>query len=262
MTSDPLLLRILGTSFLVPAEHAIAFDDLRRLWAPFNSPESSGGPAVSRHPLVVGDQSGGDLLAEPERLRILTAELNRGALERYTGFAAHAGVVAFGSRVIAMPAVSGTGKTTMAAACIAAGATYVSDEALCVRYADGQVEPYPKPLALSRWSAAAVGFDAGTDTGAEVLATAGDLGGDAASSALALTDVIRLERAPSGAAPDLRPLHRAEAVPLLLSMSFNHYRRSAESFTLVTALAQTCRTWTLSYADPMAAAATLAARLR
>lgn len=59
----------------------------------------------------------------------------------------HAGVVAYGGHAMVIPGLSFSGKTTLVAALIRAGATYYSDE-----YAPldehGRVHPYPKPLSL------------------------------------------------------------------------------------------------------------------
>jgi hypothetical protein len=67
----------------------------------------------------------------------------------------HAGVVAHRDRAIVLPGRTLTGKTTLVAALVAAGAEYGSDE-FAVLSADGLVHPYPKPLSLRRgprWSA-------------------------------------------------------------------------------------------------------------
>lgn len=258
MSSAALRLAVLGTTFSVAGADEGWLAVVRRLWQPFVEPAP---PSSTTEVLVdVAVQDADDPNSPAERLRLVTAEVNRLALERYAEFAAHSAVVAFGDRVVAMPAVSGAGKTTMAAACVAAGAQYLSDEALCVRYSDQLVDAYPKPLALSRWSADAVGLAGGVSAGDEVLATAADLGGAVAASGRALTDVILLRRAPASAAA-LAPMHRADAVPLLLEMSFNHYRRSEESFALVTSLATASQVWSLEYDDPAAAAALLSNRL-
>jgi hypothetical protein len=59
----------------------------------------------------------------------------------------HAGVVAFDGRAIVMPGPSFSGKTTLVAECVRAGATYYSDE-LAVLDRHGLVHPYPKPLSI------------------------------------------------------------------------------------------------------------------
>jgi hypothetical protein len=64
----------------------------------------------------------------------------------------HAGVVARDGRAILIPGPSFSGKTTLVAALIAAGAVYYSDE-YAVLDADGLVHPYPKPLSIREESA-------------------------------------------------------------------------------------------------------------
>ena len=57
----------------------------------------------------------------------------------------HAGVVAQYGRRALLPGSSFTGKTTLVAALVRAGATYYSDEYAALD-SDGLVHPYPKPL--------------------------------------------------------------------------------------------------------------------
>jgi hypothetical protein len=59
----------------------------------------------------------------------------------------HAGVVAWNDRAIVIPGRSMSGKTTLVAALVRAGATYYSDE-YAVFDASGRVYPYAKPLSL------------------------------------------------------------------------------------------------------------------
>lgn len=59
----------------------------------------------------------------------------------------HAGAVAYRGRAIVIPGRSFSGKTTLVAQLIAAGATYYSDE-YAVLDEGGLVHPFPKPLSL------------------------------------------------------------------------------------------------------------------
>jgi hypothetical protein len=59
----------------------------------------------------------------------------------------HAAVVAARGRAIVIPGPSFSGKTTLAAALLAAGCTYYSDEFAALD-PDGLVHPYPKPLSI------------------------------------------------------------------------------------------------------------------
>lgn len=59
----------------------------------------------------------------------------------------HAGVVGWKGRALVFPGRSFSGKTTLTAELLRAGATYYSDE-YAVLDAEGRVHPYPKPLAV------------------------------------------------------------------------------------------------------------------
>jgi hypothetical protein len=59
----------------------------------------------------------------------------------------HAGVVAHEGRAIVIPGASFSGKTTLVAALLRAGAVYYSDE-YAVLDDQGMVHPYPKPLSI------------------------------------------------------------------------------------------------------------------
>ena len=67
----------------------------------------------------------------------------------------HAGVVAWGKRAIVIPGRTHSGKTSLVAALVRAGATYYSDE-FAVLDARGRVHPFPRPLSI-RGDANAVG---------------------------------------------------------------------------------------------------------
>lgn len=59
----------------------------------------------------------------------------------------HAGVVGWGGRAVVIPGRTHSGKSTLVAALLRAGATYYSDE-FAVLDARGRVHPYPEPLSL------------------------------------------------------------------------------------------------------------------
>ncbi len=175
----------------------------------------------------------------------------------------HSGVVAAGERVVAFPAESGKGKSTITAACLAAGFDYVSDEALCIEFASGRVIPYPKQVTLSEHSRSLL------DVSTPGVYLEGDhpeagfrpeeLGATTAKGDLRLGDIVQLVR--YDGPPRLRPLPASEGVGMLLRMSFNHYKRPRETFDLVTDLARQSRAWELEYDHPGPAAALLWDRL-
>lgn len=193
----------------------------------------------------------------------LLQELNREALDGFSGFAVHAGVVARGGRAVAFPASSGHGKSTMVAACLAEGFDYVSDEALCVGFDSQAVVPYAKPVQLSSTARGVLGLTVdATELGppdGEVSLTPADLGARVASPPLALGHVVRLERRPG---PDvLSEVPSTHACGWLLRFSFNHHKQPHASFDLAAVLARQSTAWLLQYEHAPSAALLLAERL-
>ena len=175
------------------------------------------------------------------------ASLNFAAVDQCEHFAVHGGVAARKGRTIAIPAESGHGKTTLTGALVRAGFDYLSDEAL-VFEDDGTIIPYPKPFALSRWSADLLGV---TVQGEETLATAEDLGGKVGQGGK-LTDLILSEYGHDK--PTLEPLPKSQAVAALIHYSFNHYKDPARAFRIATEVARDINVWRLEYDDPIEAA--------
>lgn len=174
----------------------------------------------------------------------LVAVINQRAVDSLADFAVHAAVLAGPQRIVAFPAVSGGGKTTLAAAGVLGGLSYLSDEAL-VLDDEGRVIPYPKPMALSAWSCEALDLKA---AGVETLFTAGDLGGSARTDEGTLTDLV-IARYGAGKLT-LEPLPSSHAVVELIGKSFNHYKNPERAFRLATQTAQRTRVWRLDYDDP------------
>lgn len=171
--------------------------------------------------------------------------INQAAIGEVGHFATHASVVARDSRVVAFPAKSGGGKTTLAAASLLSGFSYVSDEALILDDS-GLVVPYPKPLALSQWSCQALGL---SYAGEEILFTAADLGSSVVRSNVRLTDLV-ISRYGSGD-PSIESMPSSEAVSQLISNSFNHYKDPERAFRISTDVARDIRVWRLNYRDPL-----------
>ena len=193
-------------------------------------------------------------------LGAVAVQLNQLFLAEYAGFASHAGVIARDGRVVAMPATSGTGKTTMTAAACAQGWGYVSDEALCIDYATGALVGYPRPLGMSAWTAGTLGFaGVGVDVGDELLVAPSAVAARVVATPGPLTDVVVLDRETGVPIAELEPLPRPQIVPLLLQRSFNHYRNPDGAVRLVAAVASGARCWRLRYGDPSAGAKALSA---
>lgn len=245
-------LRVLDTAVRLrcAAEEA---DRLRQLYAPFLSDYRTEGSDTTAGGGVVEHE----LRWEP--LPALCARINALALAEARCLAVHAGAIAAGSTVVAFPAASGAGKSTLTAACLQAGLDLVSDEALCLGWDDGAVRPYPRPLALSAWSAAALGLPAPTAAD-ELLVTAGELGARVASPPLHLSHVVLLESA--GGSSSLSPAPRSAGAAELLRRSFTHWHRPERAFELVHEIVRDAQVWWLRRAEPAANAATIAALLR
>jgi hypothetical protein len=150
-----------GVRIALHAEGAVLSRLLERL-PPRSRPSAS--PLVDRHYSVVGDVRGQDpaadiaLLADgvplvrgcdieamcdvfEADLHLYVAEMSR------HGIFVHAGAVGWRGRGIILPGKSRSGKTTMVAEFVRAGATYYSDE-YAVFDRRGRVHPYPRPLSI------------------------------------------------------------------------------------------------------------------
>ena len=96
-------------------------------------------------------RDGALLMAAPSvgaALELMERELRALVAQRSPNFVfVHAGVVAFGGGAIVIPGASFSGKSTLVAALVDAGATYYSDE-FAVIDADARVRPFAKPLSL------------------------------------------------------------------------------------------------------------------
>lgn len=268
---DRLALTVLGSTHLVRCGHKGVQHSIARLWRPFmGGPLGPGrqdvpGPAVeyamSKGRLVVDGETVLEGADAPLLLGHFAASINACALGSYRGLAVHAGVVARGGEAVAFPAASGAGKSTLTAAMCRTGHDYVSDEALCLRYEDGSVEGYPKPLALSAWSARVLDLPVPDDGPAiaERLYSAQDVAQRVAGSPMRLTHVVLPEVGHDR--PVLTELDRGGAVQALLRMSFNHFHRPPDALRLVAGLIPSLRLWRLTYGDPAEAAELLADRL-
>lgn len=89
-------------------------------------------------------------LSRDDLLFDLRAELEQTMIESAQGrLFVHAGAVGWRGRAILIPGSSHSGKTSLVAALLRAGASYFSDE-YAVLDARGRVHPYPRPLLVRR----------------------------------------------------------------------------------------------------------------
>lgn len=130
----------------------------------------------------------------------------------------HAGAVAFGERAVIFPGRSFSGKTTLVASFLRAGATYLSDE-FAVLDAVGMVHPFPTKLSVR------VGEDERRSFGAT------ELGGVDASSSVRLAGIVLVSYRP-GAAWAPQEISRGRAVLGLLDNTVAALARHAEALSV------------------------------
>ena len=102
-------------------------------------------------------------------LRVLDSQIRAEiALRSPEAVFVHAGAVGHDGRAILLPGRSFSGKTTLVAALVRAGASYYSDE-FAVLDKEGLLHPYPKPLSVrvkgARWGEESHAADLGGETG-------------------------------------------------------------------------------------------------
>jgi hypothetical protein len=102
-------------------------------------------------------------------LRVLDSQIRAEiALRSPEAVFVHAGAVGHDGRAILLPGRSFSGKTTLVAALVRAGASYYSDE-FAVLDEDGLLHAYPKPLSMraegARWGEESHAADLGGETG-------------------------------------------------------------------------------------------------
>ena len=177
-------------------------------------------------------------------LSSVIAVVNNSVIGQLKRFSVHSAVVSWGNSVLAFPAVSGGGKSTLAAAFTRSGFNYVSDEALILDN-DSIVISYPKPISLSPESCELLGL---THTDVERLVMAEDLGGANSVDHGALTHFILTSRDSGHSSLENPP--RSQGVATLLSHSFKDYKDPAKAFLTATEAAARAEVWQLTYNDP------------
>lgn len=158
-------------------------------------------------------------------LTMLDAQLRQHlGVESPNGVFIHAGAVAHNDRAIVMPGQSFSGKTTLVAALVHAGATYYSDEFAVVDEC-GLVHPYAKPLSLR------------TDGVEQTDHTIESLGWTAGSEPLTLGAIV-VTRYRADAGWDPRVLSSGEGAMALLSNAVPARTRPAEVMRAVSRAAK------------------------
>ena len=151
----------------------------------------------------------------------------------------HASAAEIGGRAIVMPAPMDSGKTTTVGGPLRAGLNYVTDETVAIDPQTGWLRPYPKPLSVDQgsWDALpelrpnlAPEIEACGQRAWHVDARAIHAG---AVAGPCLPHHLVAPMYTPGAATELVPLRKAEAIALLVENSFNfalHGRRGLHAF--------------------------------
>jgi hypothetical protein len=168
----------------------------------------------------------------------------------------HAAATERDGNAVLLPAKSGAGKSTIAAALVTAGFGYLTDDVCPIEPVSGRAHPYPKPIALR--SGLVPGFDAAavgplvrpdeTDyMGTDSYLSAARLGGHVADDALPRLVVV--PEYAVAADCELTPLSRAAALIHLAEQSFNFDALAPSALALVARMLRQCRCYRLRYGD-------------
>jgi len=179
-------------------------------------------------------------------------------------FGVHSGVVGGPDGAIAFPGRSGEGKTTLTAACLRLGYDYVSDEVLAFPwqpkgYEVTSIKPYPRPLAVSPWSAGVLGLPTSQTSAGEIYTSATDLGAKVATRPIAVRHMVLL--GPITGTTRLTPMTRQRAAANLLQRSFNGWQHPSQAFARAHSIAAHTSCWLLERGDPIECAGLLKDRL-
>lgn len=178
----------------------------------------------------------------------------------------HAGVVERGGRAIVMPALPGSGKSTLTAALTLRGFRLLSDEFGVVRLEDSRLMRMLRPLALKNESIDVIRrFDAsavigpsfpkthkGTVAHLAPLAHHVDARHEVADPAL-----VVFPRFDASAGVNLEPVKKARAFARLANNSFNYHALGPQSFDALGRLVEESSCWQLQYGDLEGAVAAL-----
>jgi len=170
----------------------------------------------------------------------------------------HAGAVACEGAGVLLPAVPGTGKSTLTAALVSRGFRLLSDEFGILRPSDGAILPAPRPIALKNESIEVIRRFASDAVLGPLFpktrkGTVAHFAPRADSVARrhepARPRLIVFPRFSEGAALQLEPIMRSRAFAKLSTNSFNYELLGPAAFESVGRLVQECDCYDLAYSD-------------
>jgi HprK-related kinase A len=170
----------------------------------------------------------------------------------------HAGVVERDGFALVMPAIPGSGKSTLTAALALSGWRLLSDEFGAFDLARQCFVPALKPVALKNESIAVIrGLGAAAELGPEFPNTRKGTVAHLAPPARAVAQVhvpaqagaVVLPRFQAGSATELLPLEPTMAFTSLSFNAFNYAVLGAAAFEAVVGISHRCPAWQLIYSD-------------
>lgn len=180
------------------------------------------------------------------------------ATRLYCDLLLHAGVVERGGRAVVMPAMPGSGKSTLTAALSLRGFRLLSDEFGVVRLSDSQLVAMLRPVALKNASIDVIqAFAPHAVIGPRYPKTHKGTVAHLAPSAEhvdarhrpAAPALVIFPRFDASAGVELEAVPRARAFARLAVNSFNYDALGPDGFDALTALVQASSCWTLRYGD-------------
>lgn len=168
----------------------------------------------------------------------------------------HAGAVERDGRALLLPAVPGSGKSTLTAALSLSGWRLLSDEFGAIDPASGEVRPVLKPVALKNRSIDVIrAFAPDAPLGPAFPNTRKGTVAHLAASAAAVAArhrgarpaAVILPRWSDGAALSLQPVPPEELLPAVGFNAFNYRVLGARSFDAAVRLVRQCPGWRLTY---------------
>jgi HprK-related kinase A len=170
----------------------------------------------------------------------------------------HAGVVELDGRAVILPAMPGSGKSTLTAALAARGFRLLSDEFGVVRFGDGQVLPLLRPVALKNQSIdviakfapkATIGPHFPKTRKGTVAHMAPDDNAIAKRHVPATPAIVVFPRYDPSFECVVEPEKRSRAFSRLSVNSFNYEMLGPAAFDAVARLVESCRVYRLVYRD-------------
>lgn len=170
----------------------------------------------------------------------------------------HAGVVEKGGLAVVLPALPGSGKSTLVAALCARGYRLLSDEFGVVRLSDGMLLPLLKPIALKDRSIDVIRrFDPAAALGPVFPKTRkGDVAHVAPSAAStarrhepAAPALVLFPQFGTGDALALDPMPKSRAFAKISANSFNYGLLGRGAFLALGRIVERCDVYRLSYGD-------------